>query len=257
MLEILTRRVMGFPKIRHLILALALAAPCMVHAQQVIRVVADPWPPFGGADLPARGISLDVITTVLTRAGYSVETAIVPWQRALDGVKGGTYDVIGSVFYSTELAEDVVFSDPFYQTEVRFMRQRGTAPTFTDIASLQPYTIAVGAGYLYEEGFDSAAYLRKTEVTEVIQGVRMVAAGRIDLTLDSVDVLEYIIHTQEPELSTLVEILPQPLSVQEIHMAVRPGLPGASALLADFNRVLHQMREEGALDELLAKHRSR
>ena len=38
----------------------------VVQAQTVIRAVVDEWAPFGGEALPNRGISLDVMTTVLT-----------------------------------------------------------------------------------------------------------------------------------------------------------------------------------------------
>jgi polar amino acid transport system substrate-binding protein len=233
-----------------------IANPSFAQTVQTIRIVADPWPPFGGSELPKGGISLDVIATVLRRAGYDVETVIVPWQRALDGVKNGTYDVLGNIFYSTELAQQLAFSAPFFETEVRFMQRRGANLKFSDLDSLRPYEIAVGAGYLYESAFDAADYLQKTDVTEVIQGARMVASGRVDLTLDSIDVLEYIINTQAPEIGPQVEILPNRLTVRKLHMAVRLDLPERNQLISDFNRVLKQMREEGALDELLAKHRN-
>lgn len=224
--------------------------------QPALSVVVDPWPPFGGRDLPRDGISLDVIAAVLTRAGYAVETDIVPWRRALDGVRSGTYDGIGNIFRRPALESELAFSDPFFETEVRFVKKSGATATYSDLQSLRPYSIAVGAGYLYEPAFDADDRLRKTTVTNVIDGVRMVAAGRIDLTLDSIDVLNHIIHREDPSLEAQIEILPQTLTTQQIHFAVRRDLPGYEVLIADFNRVLAEMREEGTLDALLAKHRT-
>jgi polar amino acid transport system substrate-binding protein len=80
-----------------------------VQADKPIRIVVDPWPPFGGSELHQDGISRDAIATVLQRAGYRVETTIVSWQRALDGMKAGTYDVIGTLLYSADLAEECCF----------------------------------------------------------------------------------------------------------------------------------------------------
>lgn len=237
------------------VLGLLVLTTSPAQARETIRVVADPWAPFGGEDLPGGGISLDVISTVLSRAGYTVDTHIVPWERALDGVRTGDYDVIGSLFYLPELEDDLTYSEPFYESEVRFLQRRGAGLSFSDLDSLRPYSIAVGAGYLYEEAFDRADYLRKTEVTTVVQGVQMVASGRVDLTLDSVDVLRYVIAQEAPELADLVEVLPNPLSVQPIHMAVRRDLESSDQLIADFNRVLARMRADGTLEELLARHR--
>lgn len=230
--------------------------PHQVSQLRVLRIVVDPWPPFGGRDLPEKGISLDVISAVLTRAGYTVETQIVPWGRALDGVKNGTYDGIGNIFRRPALERQLAFSDPFFETEVRFVQKRGGSAQYTTLESLRPFSIAVGEGYLYEPAFDTDDSLRKTTVTNVIDGVRMVAAGRIDLTLDSVDVLNHIIHRQDPSLEAQVEILPQSLTVQQIHFAVGRDLPGHAQMIADFNRVLALMRAEGTLDALLAKHRT-
>ena len=182
-------------------MSFALIMPGVVWAQPQVNVVVDPWAPFGGAELHNGGISLDVISTVLTRAGYDVETHIVPWQRAIEGTKKGRYDVLGNLFYEPEMETHLTYSAPFYQSEVRFVRQRGTNHTYVTLDSLRSLSIAVGAGYLYEEEFDRAVYLRKTEVTSVIQGLRMVANGRVDLTLDSVDVLNFVISQNAPELA--------------------------------------------------------
>lgn len=235
---------------------LVLAFGTSTYGQQTISIVADEWAPFGGAELPGGGISLDVISTVLSRAGYQVTTEILPWERALEGVKTGTYDVIGNLFLDPGLQTSLSYSSPFYETEVRFLQHRGAGLTFTDLDSLRPYTIAVGAGYLYEDSFDNADFLKKRTVTTVAQGVRMVANERVDLTLDSVDVLNHIIRKEDPALADLVEYLPSELTVQAIHMGVRKDLPKRDELIVDFNRVLAEMKSDGSLDQLLEKHRS-
>ncbi len=223
-------------------------------SKQTINVVVDPWAPFGGEDLRNGGITLDVVRTVLIRAGYRVATHIVPWERAMDGTQRGQYDVLGHLFYLPELEEFVTYSDPFYESEVRFVRRRGTGLKYTGLESLAPYTIAVGAGYLYDPEFDRAEYLRKTEVTSTVQGLRMVAGGRADLTLDSIEVLNYVIAREAPELASQLEVLDNRLAVQPLHMAVRNDLPGRDELIREFNRVLAGMRADGSLEELIARH---
>jgi polar amino acid transport system substrate-binding protein len=228
--------------------------PLQGFAGSTIRVVADEWAPFGGQDLPNGGISLDVISAVLTRAGYTVSVEIVPWERAVQGTQDGTYDVLGNLFKDVELEKTMTFSDPFYNTEVRFVQKAGGEIEYSSLDSLRPYTIAVGAGYLYEEAFDHADDLRKHEVTTVVQGVRMVASGRVDLTLDSMDVINHVLRNSAPELAEQVTFLSRPLSTRNVHMGVRNDLPVREKLVGDFNRVLAEMQADGSLDGILAKH---
>jgi len=237
------------------VLACLMTIASPLTAKDPLRVVVDPWAPFGGEELINGGISLDVISTVLGRAGYEVEQSIVPWKRAVDGVRGGRYDILGNLFFLEDLAEFLTYSEPFYESEVRFLRRRGSTAAYHGLDSLRPFSIAVGAGYLYEEQFDHADFLNKKVVTTTLQGMRMVASGRVDLTVDSLDVLTYAMAVEAPELLALVEVMPNTLAQQSIHMAIRQDYPKRDEILSDFNRVLSEMKEDGSLDELLAKHK--
>ena len=237
-----------------LAIGLALGLSGTAFADRSIRVVADEWPPFSGDNLPNGGISLDVIATVLRRAGYEVETAILPWARIMDGAPKGDYDVVGSLFYDPEIATYMTYGDPFFSTEVRFLQQAGAGLEVTGLDSLQGHSIAVGDGFLYEEKFDRATNLNKLVVTTALQGIQMVAHGRADLTLDSVEVLNHSIRHGAPEITDAVEFLPFVLATHDIHMAVFGGLENKDQVVADFNRVLAEMREDGSLSELLQKH---
>lgn len=232
----------------------ALITSTSLQAQTAVTVVADEWPPFSGAQLHNGGISLDVISTVLTRAGYDVTTQVLPWARIMDGSRRGEYDVVGSLFYDAEIASYMTYGDPFYATEVRFVRQAGSDHVVDGLPSLGDLSIAVGDGFLYEENFDRAENLNKRVVTTTFQAVQMVAYGRVDLTLDSVEVLEHAIDQADPPIDDQVEVLPYVLATHDVHMAVRNDLPNREGLVADFNRTLAQMRTDGTLTKLLAAH---
>ncbi len=219
-----------------------------------ITVVADEWPPFSGESLPNGGISLDVIATVLRRAGYEVETEVLPWARIIDGSRRGDYDIVGSLFFDPGIASYMTYGDPFYETEIRFAQQTGAGHTVNGLASLRPYSIAVGDGFLYEENFDRAEDLKKVVVTTALQGLQMVAHGRADLTLDSIEVLQYSIKNDDPTIADRIEFLPYVLAAHKIHMAVRNSLPEKDKIIADFNRTLAEMRADGSFAALLKKH---
>ncbi|WP_415922759.1 substrate-binding periplasmic protein [Tateyamaria sp. SN6-1] len=216
--------------------------------------VADESPPFSGAALPGQGMSLDVIRTVLTEAGHPVETRVVPWARIMGDIKIGRFQIIGSLFRDPELEDALLYADPFYVTDIQLVQRRGAGHSFTTVEALRPFAIAVGDGFLYEDEFDHADYLKKIVVTTTLQAIRMVAVGRADLTLDSVDVIRHAITHQDPSLRTQVSFAPGVLQQQSIHMAIRRDVEGAAQIVADFNATLAAMRADGRLDRLLERH---
>lgn len=243
-------------------LMLSLLAPILfadpVRADPpTLTVVADEWPPFSGDNLPGKGMSPDIIVQVLERAGYKAQVAIVPWARIMHGVHSGAadFDIVGSLFFDEELTGLMTYSDPYVETEVKFVRRVGGEAVFDGLESLDPYAIAVGDGFLYEDGFDRADHLNKIVVTTALQGVQLVAAGRADLTLDSVDVINYAVSKQDLSLEGKVEILDSVLATHGVHMAVMGNVPNKDRIVADFNRALRKMRGDGSLDRLVAKHR--
>lgn len=241
---------------KHAFLAL-LVLPALLasgRADTPITIVADEWPPFSGVDLPNGGISLDVISAVLERADYEVETQILPWARIMDGAPRGEYDIIGSLFFDSDIASYMTYGDPFFTTQVKFVRRAGTDFDVNGVPGLEGYSIAVGDGFLYEEEFDRADHLNKVVVTTTGQALQMVAHDRVDLTLDSVEVLNYSMNQITPSIHEQVEVLPFVLAEHDIHMAVRNNLPGRDELVSAFNRALAEMRADGSLDALLSVH---
>jgi polar amino acid transport system substrate-binding protein len=221
---------------------------------RTLTVVADEWPPFSGSELPGGGMSLDVISTVLEMAGYSVQTKVIPWARIMDGAPAGEFDIVGSLFADDDIAQYMTYGAPFYSTDVRLVQPVGEDHAFMSVPALRPYSIAVGEGFLYQDEFDRADYLNKVSVTTTIQAIQMVAHGRVDLTLDSVDVVNYTINNVDPSLQSRVEFAPGVLVSQDLHMAVRTDLEGSAQIVTDFDRVLGEMRADGRLDTLLARH---
>lgn len=231
---------------------MSLAAPS--GAADRLTLVADEWPPFSGSDLPGQGISIDVTRAVLTRAGYEVETAILPWARVVHGAQSGEYDIVTSLFLDAEMQKHLYYSEPFYTTEVKFVQKKGGNIAYSDLQSIRPFSIAVGTGFLYAPEFDDADFLKKVDVTTTLQGIQMVAAGHVDLTLDSTDVIEHSILRGDRGLRERVEFLEPALIQQNIHMAVTLSRSDHAEIVANFNKALADMKSDGSFDRLFDKH---
>lgn len=226
------------------------------YANEPIQIVADEWPPFSGRDLLSQGIAVDVSRAVLERAGYAVDVQILPWARIVQGAERGEYDAVTSLFHDEELNKSLAYSDPFIETKIRFLEKKGANSVVGDVSSLKPYSITVGAGFLYEPEFDHADYLQKIEVTTALQAIRMVAAGRADLTLDSEHVLRHAIRVDDPGLNDKVDILDTVLVTQGIHLAVSRQRDDHDEVITAFNPALADMKADGTLDAVLDAHRA-
>lgn len=219
-----------------------------------LTVVADEWPPFSGASLPDKGLSPDVIKSVLVRAGYEVDVKILPWARIMNGAENGEFDIVGSLFYSEDLTEHMEYSEPYFETEIKFIKPKGSDATYSDLASLKPYKIAVGDGFLYSPAFDSASDLNKVVTTTTLQCIQMVAYGRADMTLDSEEVLNYTIANDAPELADKVEYLPSALDSQAMYMAISKKNPEYKDILSKFNIALAEMKADGSYAQIIQSH---
>jgi len=220
-----------------------------------LNVVADEWPPFSTEFSADKGLSLAVIKMALQRAGYEVETNVIPYARALQGIERGTYDVIGSAFYDKKMEAFLHYSDSYYTTAIRVMRQRGSNVTYAQYEDFKQHSIAVGIGYQYSPRFDGDKTLRKVAVPTIWNCLQMLAAGRVDMALESVDVVRYLLNTPAgKELAGKIEFIGPPMGESNIYMGVSKTRADAHVIVDSFNAALATMRADGSYDRLLAQH---
>ena len=69
-----------------LLLGLALASGS-IRAENTVRLMANPSPPYAGKKLPEQGLALELVNHVFSRTGYTPEISIENWSRAMEGVR--------------------------------------------------------------------------------------------------------------------------------------------------------------------------
>jgi polar amino acid transport system substrate-binding protein len=100
-------------RLRFLLLLWVLLYPLSSPAEQALRLVADPWPPFTDKSLLNNGVASDLVVNALARAGYTTVYAQVPWERAVRGLQQGTYDVLINAWYKEDRKEFGYYSQPY------------------------------------------------------------------------------------------------------------------------------------------------
>ena len=234
-------------------LLLLLLSPALA-ADESLRLVADPWPPFNDRELPGNGLSSDLVEQALQRAGYRTSYVEVPWQRAVRGIKRGDYDVLINAWYSAERAEFGHFSLPYLVNRIRLLQRKGAAIRFDRLADLYPHSIAVVRGYAYSAEFDGDDRLRKVEVGGFAIAARMLHAGRVQLTLEDELVARYHLGRELRSIREELEFLPLPLSENGLHILVRRSHPEHRAIARRFDRAIQDMKGDGSYAATFRRH---
>jgi polar amino acid transport system substrate-binding protein len=235
---------------------LSIAPTSRVAAEELaLRVAASAWPPYAGERLPQEGLAMHLVTAGLARAGYRTTTTIGPWPRVLSGTRAGEYDVIAGAWLSREREEELSFSDPFLTNEIKLIRKRGNDIGFEDVASLAGRRIAVVEDYAYGKEFSRATNITEVVLPSVLESIRAVISGSVDLALADERVAWYVLNTRLPGGYREVEFLSPPVTSRGLRIAVSKRNPHHEEIARDFDRAIAAMRQDGSFSEILTQHR--
>ncbi|MFK8332123.1 substrate-binding periplasmic protein [Pseudomonas sp. BJa5] len=219
-----------------------------------LRLVADSWPPFTDANTPGGGLSTILVTTALHRAGFDSEFEQVPWARALLGVGEGRYDVLINAWYTDSRAQIGQFSTSYMTNRIRLLKRKGDVLRFKGLSDLYPYPIAIVRDYAYSPAFDADPQLQKIPVRSFAVAVRMLAAGRVGLTLEDEYVARFFLQRESRSVREQVEFIDQPLSENPLHILVSLKNPRHQQIVAGFDRAIAEMKADGSYARLLRHH---
>lgn len=240
--------------LRVYLLSLALLLPLNGNAAELLRLVADPWPPFSDQTLPNNGVASDLVTTALTRAGYTTSYVQVPWERAVRGLQQDTYDVLIDAWYTDERATFGNYSQPYLVNRIRLLQRKGSKIKFSQLPDLYPYSIAVVRGYAYSSAFDQDSRLTKVGVVSFEVAARMLQARRVQLTLEDELVARFHLNRSLAGIRDQLEFLPQPLSENGLHILVSRKYPQHQQVVDAFNTVIEAMRADGSYEQIFQRH---
>ena len=221
---------------------------------QKLRLAGDAWAPYADVSLLNGGLSTDLIRTALGRAGYVTEYEQVPWARALHGVSEGRYDILINAWYSDDRTRIGQFSGEYLINRLRFLKRKTSSIDYQSLSQLHPYSIAVVRSYAYSPAFDSDTDLKKVLVASFSTAVRMLAAGRVELTVEDEYAARFALSREPEEVRDNVEFLPKSLSENSLHILVSLKNPEHEKIVADFDKAIAAMKADGTYDKLFKLH---
>ena len=227
----------------------------LVLNAETVTIVTSNWEPFAGENLKDNGICFAIVKQAYKKAGYNVKTEIVPWARALSGTKKGTYDVLITVWYTAERAQDFTFSEPYMYNKVKFISLKEKKVPYEKLEDLKGLRIGTLTDFAYDEAFMAADYLTKENTRTLCSNLKKLLENRIDLTLDDEMVARYNINMNFNKKDAAKFIfLDKPLSEKALYIVAGKENPRHEKLINDFNEQLVLMKKSGQYRKLLKKY---
>jgi polar amino acid transport system substrate-binding protein len=144
-----------------------------------ITIVADEWCPYNCEENSTlQGFMVDIARAIFAKRGIEVEYKVVPWERALDMTKNGTYD--GAIAVNIKEGAQLILPKKEQAiSKYEFFILDDSKWEFKGIESLKGHSLGCVSGYTYGN-LQSYIDANKTDNT-VIQEINSDNASTINL----------------------------------------------------------------------------
>ncbi|PCE65129.1 ABC transporter substrate-binding protein [Salinivibrio sp. YCSC6] len=235
------------------VFAFCLATIPAQGAMKIVTAVNDAWPPYVTRDTAKPGFSVEVVTAALSTQGYDTKFLLFPWARGLYEVRNGRIDLITTTWYTDARSEFLLYSDPYFATNIDIMMRKDTAFNFTGPDSLTGKRVASVLEYGYEPWFLDADYFQRVETTSLRSSLQMLAAKRVDLAVGNRFVMQHELEPLNLDADDF-HFSPTPMIKQHIHVTAGKANPKAQEYIQAFNRGLEIIKRNGTFDDLKQKY---
>lgn len=236
-----------------------LLLPQTASADEVL-LVADEWCPYNCAvDSAAPGYMVELARYAFETQGHSVVYKIVPWPRAIEGTRAGTYDAI--IGAGKEEVPDFVFPGEAAGLAIHsFYVARDSGWNYTGLDALHEVTLGVIKDYSYGTLFND--YIKPNEGDpkrlSIISGddalsrvFRMLTLGRVDAMIEDKNVMDHRLMARgDQNLVRAAGIACE----EQLYIAFSPANSKSAQYAQLLDHAIREMKANGALTALLNKY---
>lgn len=239
------------------LLVLLFAFSQAAWAEEVIKVTADPWPPWimgkEGKE-PEGGIAFKTINEIAGRLGFKTAITVYPFARALKNVVSGEADMILMVSKNPEREETLIFTEKIFDSPylIFFDSARISDFSWKTYEDLKPFKVGVVRSYNYGAAWSEG--VKKYDisidvVTDDATNLKKLIRGRIDCALLQKENARYMIHNN-PEYFNRIKFNVKPVSNTPFYFAVSKKSSMAE-MVPLINREILRMRRDGTIDKII------
>ena len=231
-----------------------------LFCQENIVVAVGEYVPLTSESLKHNGAVPRIITEAFALEGATVKFVWVPWKRAYEGVKQGTYDLSPSWSKSSIREAEVIFSDPLYKMYHVFFHLKSRPFKWTSFNDLKGLRVGATIGYFYGDSFANSI---KENIFTVeyapSDNINFKKLARNRLAIFPANVLTgYHLAKKSltPQEFSLLTNDPKPLAPPSYHFAVATKNQKGAHIMQLFNRGLEKLKKSGKFDQYLNESKS-
>lgn len=234
-----------------LAVTLALAAvPLRASRQRPLRAVVLAIVPYGKLEANGRksGLFVDAFELLERVSGRRIEVTVAPYARAIAMLRSGEADLMIATS-NPVIAEAAEPMGMLWAADVIAIARPGIKLEGQE--DLRGRTVGLLRGSDYGAAFLDDAEYRRHEITDQVQGVRMLLEGRLDATLGT---RLAVFHAMRL-LGVPRSRLGPSIAVQEREVHLHLGRRSADeALETELRHAVQELRSSGKAEALLAKY---
>lgn len=212
------------------------------------------WEPYYGQNLPNDGFFTAICRTAFQRAGYEFNVTFVPWARAVEGAKDGTYDGVMGGYYTEERTQHFLYTDVVTESEEILLSLKSSKIPFSSLRDLAPYRIGGIRGGAIEAQWKATGYLTVEEVSTYVQNLEKLRENRIDAIIGDRMMWQYLLNTKHHEFRDLVEEIGPIIQATPLYLLISKKTPNHTTVVTDFNRALKEIKTDGSYEKIIKQY---
>jgi polar amino acid transport system substrate-binding protein len=226
----------------------------LIQARDISMVTVD-WEPYYASSLDKGGVYTEIVKTAFKRVGHTASVRFLPWKRALKYVEEGKNDIVMGAYFNEERNKIYIYSDSCMTLHTGLVAHKSLGITsYKTLKDLKSYKIGINRGWIYTPEFDSADYLKKDEATNQMVNIRKFFKKRVDMIAITIEIFQYELSKLKHHDMSEVVVLNPLLGEKGLHLMMGRKIPDHEKIIADFNKGLKEIREDGTYGSILSSH---
>ena len=219
-------------------------------ARAQLRLFGDEWPPFTDVEGKPRE-AMDLVESALLRGGVRSQFTIMNWHDAEQLLEKGELDGSAAIWKSPGREKYLLFSNPYLENRLILVARKGANVSQKAVSELSGKRLALTRGYAYGNGVTQAAGVQYSFYANDAECLRAVLNNQADYLLLDELMVEHLFRAYRDKAQRLLVAGPEAMAIRPLHLALRKAYPGASRIIAEFNRNVAQMMKDGTYNMLL------
>lgn len=221
-----------------------------------VKIATLNWEPYVGEELQDYGAHGAIVKEAFKRVGKDVEFSFYPWKRAyFIALKGNSFLISASE--NKERRQIFFYSEPYDNAASYLIGLKKNGYAFNgNLENLAKYRIGLLRGHYLVKLLQDSGVENIDEVTTDISNFKKLFSGRIDfMAMSKIPAIELLRNDQTIN-GTLSEIIfyEPPLGENPIHLIGHKEMAGSAEIIAEFNKGLALIREDGTYDEIMKRY---